>query len=120
MAYSAIAKVTPSSFRSPDPMTITTQGYRWPEDILLVSDQELAAIPLGAPLASPSADYEGRLVRRPGTTVEDAKVYLIRHGQKHWIWDGHWITSHGFRWPEDVNIISAAALARIPDGDPVQ
>jgi hypothetical protein len=64
--------------------------------------------------------YEGKLVRRPGTTPEDGKVYLIEKGKKRWVIDSRWLSSHGFRFPEDVNEIPAAALDAIPGGDPIQ
>jgi hypothetical protein len=104
----------------PSLASVISRGYRWPEDVLLVSDPEIAAIPPGPPLPPPPGGYEGRLVRRPGDSAEDAKVYLVRDGRKHWVWDGHWITAHGFRWPDDVNFISAAELAQFPEGDPIQ
>lgn len=64
-------------------------------------------------------NYEGKLVRRLGNTPEDGKVYLIREGHKQWVIRADWIVSRGFRWPEDVTIISADDLAQIPPGDPI-
>ena len=104
---------------APNELSITSRGYRWPDDILLVSDQELAEIPLGAPIPPPN-DYEGQLVKREGSSPEDAKVYLIRDGARHWIMDGRWITGHGYKWPSDVHTIAAPDLARIPEGAPIQ
>jgi hypothetical protein len=104
---------------APSKVTITSHGYKWPEDILLLSDQELDRIPLGTPLKGPN-DYENQLVRRKGSSVEDAKVYLVRNGLRHWIVDGHWITSHGYKWPDDVHIIPPSELAPIPEGPPIQ
>ena len=103
----------------PNVMSITSRGYRWPDDILVVSDRELAAIPLGASLQAPK-DYEGQLVRRAGSSGEDAKVYLVHKGQKHWVSVGNWITSHGYKWPDDVHVIPAPELAQIPEGTPIQ
>ena len=105
----------------PNKSSVMSRGYKWPNDILLVSNQELNAIPIGAPLPlTANGKYEGKLVRRPGSTAEDSKVYLIRDGQKHWIADGHWITAHGYKWPDDINTIAAPDLAQIPLGDPIQ
>lgn len=62
--------------------------------------------------------YEGQLVRRPGNTPEDIKVYIVRNGVKHWITDKRWIVQNGFRWPEDVKVIPAEDLDPIPNGEP--
>lgn len=105
----------------PNKATIASRGYRWPEDIRLLPPEELAAIPMGPPLQlSQDGRYEGKLVRRPGSGVEDAKVFVVLQGQKHWIPDGHWITAHGYKWPDDVNTIPASELDKIPQGDQVQ
>ena len=64
--------------------------------------------------------YENRLVRRPGKTVEDGKVYLVRNGTKHWIVNASWCAAHGFKFPDDVREISAADLDAIPTADPIQ
>jgi hypothetical protein len=104
---------------APNQLSITSRGYRLPNDILLLSDQELAAIPLGAPLEAPN-DYEGQLVRRPGSSPEDGKVYYVHNGEKRWILNGQWIASHGYKWPDDVHTIPAADLARFPEAAPIQ
>jgi len=64
--------------------------------------------------------HDGQLVRRPGSSIEDSKIYLVRGGEKHWVVDGHWLTSHGYKWPEDIHTIPAADLAPIPEGAPIQ
>jgi uncharacterized membrane protein len=103
------------------PVSITARGYRIPNDILLVPESELAAIPAGDPLPlPPRGTYEGQLVRRPGDTAEDGKVFVVRDGQKHWIIDGHWILVNGFKWPDDVKTIPASDLAQIPEGDAIR
>jgi hypothetical protein len=63
--------------------------------------------------------HEGHLVRRPGTSPEDTKVYLIHEGKKQWVLDGQWLPAHGYKWPDDVNLIPAPDLAAIPEGDPI-
>src|SRR3954447_26772773 len=60
--------------------------------------------------------WNGKLVRRPGSTSEDAKVYLVRDGQKHWVLSSAWMKRNGYKWPDDVNQISAEDLAQIPTG----
>ena len=63
--------------------------------------------------------YEGKLVRRQGNSPEDSKVYLVREGLKQWVMDSAWLTAHGYRWPEDVNIVGPGELEEIPVGDPI-
>jgi hypothetical protein len=70
--------------------------------------------------SSIAARYESQLVRRPGETPDDGKVYLIRGGRKHWIVDAKWLSANGYRWPDDVKTIDAAELAQIPASDPIQ
>jgi hypothetical protein len=98
----------------PTGSTITHRGYRWPEDVVMISDWELAAIPDGEPL-TPPATYEGQLVRRPGSSADASKIYVVLNDQKHWVWDGKWITSHGYKW-EDIQVITEGELAAIPEG----
>ena len=64
--------------------------------------------------------YEGKLVRRDGASPEDQKVYYVREGLKQWIIDPQWIAANGFRWPEDVTVITATELDEMPSGDPIQ
>jgi hypothetical protein len=64
--------------------------------------------------------YEGQLVRRPGPSPEDGKVYLVHKGQKHWVLNGQWIAAHGYKSPDDINLIPPADLAPIPEGDPIR
>jgi len=87
------------------------------------SDQPRAVNPTGPPTATQSsaaAAYENKIVRRPGNTVEDGKVYLIERGKKRWVINASWLTSHGYHFPEDVMEIPATALDAIPAGEPVQ
>jgi hypothetical protein len=71
------------------------------------------------PTPAPSG-YEHHLVRRTGTSGEDQKVYWVDGGKKRWVVDSAWITGHGYRWPQDVETIPAAALAALPSGEPVR
>ncbi len=64
--------------------------------------------------------WEGHLIRRPGNTPEDAKVYLVKDGKKHWVVSGDWLKQNGYKFPEDVQIISAGELAQLPEGEPYQ
>jgi len=97
-----------------DPQWIAGHGYQWPGDVIVIPRTQLDAIPLGD--AAVDLDYEGKLVRRPGSTAEDIKVYIVKDGVKHWVPDKRWIIENGFRWPDDVRVISASELDAIPTG----
>ena len=66
------------------------------------------------------AALENKLVRRPGNGVEDGKVYLVQGGKKRWVVNASWLTEHGYRFPEDIQVISPADLDAIQSGDPIQ
>jgi hypothetical protein len=59
---------------------------------------------------------EGKLVHGSGTSVDDAKIYIVVGGEKRWITTWQWITAHGFT-RSDVLTRSSAELACIPEGD---
>jgi SAM-dependent methyltransferase len=60
--------------------------------------------------------FDGCLVRRPGETPEDQKVYYVENGRKRWVTTSEWIVQKGLRWPEDVQFITAAELDAILPG----
>lgn len=60
--------------------------------------------------------YENKLVRRAGPTPEDAKVFLVRGGKRHWIIFASWIVKHGYRWPEELLILPPEQFDAIPEG----
>lgn len=64
--------------------------------------------------------YENLIVKRPGTSSEDGKVYLVREGKKRWVVNAAWFAANGYRFPEDVREIPAAELDAIPAGEPIQ
>jgi hypothetical protein len=81
------------------------------------------ATPTAPPTAPPpttASIYENKLVRRPGTAIEDGKVYLVHNGTKRWIVNTSWFASNGFKFPGDVHQIPAAELDAIPTGDPIK
>jgi hypothetical protein len=47
-------------------------------------------------------DYDTTLVRQAGSTAEAAKVFLVRAGKRQWVMQASWISSHGYRWPDDI------------------
>ena len=66
------------------------------------------------------AKWNLKLVRRPGPTPEDGKVYLIRDGQKYWVISREWIKKNGYKWPDDVYQVSAEELERVPLGGVIE
>jgi len=67
-----------------------------------------------------ASKWEGQLIRRPGDTPEDQKVYLVKSGKKQWVISADWLKRHGYKFPEDVKLVSAEELAAIPQGDAIQ
>jgi hypothetical protein len=45
---------------------------------------------------------ENKMIRRPCNAPEDAKVYVVQGGKKHWIVDARGFATHAFRFPGDV------------------
>jgi hypothetical protein len=77
--------------------------------------------PTAAPVATaPPSKYENRVVRRPGNTPEDSKVYIVQNGKKRWVVNASWFAANGFKFPDSVEVITAAELDTIPTGDPIQ
>ena len=62
--------------------------------------------------------FEGCLVRRPGETVEDQKVYFIDKGRKRWVTTGDWIIANGMSW-HDLQLITAEELEALLPGPPL-
>jgi hypothetical protein len=63
--------------------------------------------------------FEGCLVRKPGDTPEDQKVYFVENGRKRWVTTAEWIIAKGMKWPSDVQLITAAELDAILPGPPL-
>jgi 2-polyprenyl-3-methyl-5-hydroxy-6-metoxy-1,4-benzoquinol methylase len=63
--------------------------------------------------------FAGCLVRRPGETPEDLKVYFVENGRKRWVTTADWIIAKGMRWPEDVQFVTAQELDAILTGPPL-
>jgi hypothetical protein len=68
---------------------------------------------------APSEKYENQIVRRPGDSPEDSKVYVVLDHKKCWIIHAEWLGRHGYKWPDDVRTISASELEQIPIGEPI-
>ena len=88
------------------------------------SSPEPVVAPTVAPVATatpaPVSQYEKKLVRRPGKGVEDGKVYVVQNGKKRWVVNASWFAANGYKFPAEVNEISAAELDAIPTGEPIQ
>jgi len=54
--------------------------------------------------------FDGCLVRRPGDTAEDHKVYFVENGRKRWVTTADGIIAKGMKWPSDVQLITAEEL----------
>jgi hypothetical protein len=68
-------------------------------------------------MASP-APLEGKLVKasKLAGRNEDARVFYIDRGVKHWVTSAEWITTRGLRFPEDLLVVRAQDLAAVPEG----
>jgi hypothetical protein len=60
------------------------------------------------------------MIRRPGKTPEDTKVYVVQGGKKRWVVDAAWFSTHGFRFPADVMEVPVSVFDSIPTGEPIQ
>jgi hypothetical protein len=47
---------------------------------------------------------------------EDARVFCIGRGVKHWVTSAEWITTRGLRFPEDLLLVPPQDLAAVPEG----
>lgn len=64
---------------------------------------------------SPEAQrYDGRLIRVPGNSPEEQKVFFVHHGKRCWISSMNWILSRGMA--ANIQVISPAELRAIPIG----
>jgi len=63
--------------------------------------------------------FEGCLIRRPGDTPEDQKVYFVENGRKRWVTTAEWIIAKGMNWPDDVQIVTPEELEAILPGPPL-
>jgi 2-polyprenyl-3-methyl-5-hydroxy-6-metoxy-1,4-benzoquinol methylase len=54
--------------------------------------------------AAPTWELEGKLVCAAGTSAEDQKVYLIQEGRKHWVISTEWLTQHGMRLEDTIQV----------------
>jgi ABC-type polysaccharide/polyol phosphate transport system ATPase subunit len=59
------------------------------------------------------------LVRGRGFDFEGKKIFLIRDGKRSWIQDPAWLTTHGYRWPDDVEFVDDVVIRSIPETEPV-
>jgi hypothetical protein len=95
----------------PDAPTLVSR-WTW-EQVKVLSDDEVNAIPLGAPYPSVLGGREwpeGSLVKGSGP-----EIYVIRSGQRHWIPDESTFTASGFDWNK-IQVISDPELNAIPVG----
>jgi len=86
----------------PSPAVFIAYGFDW-NNISVVSSDELA-------------DYPDVILIR---AAEDAKVYLLAGGKKHWIPSLAVFNKHGYKWPS-VIIVNATEKDAIPEGENVE
>lgn len=79
----------------------------------------LCALVLAACAPKTTAQWEDKLIQGPGTSPDATKVYLVRDGKRHWVTHAKWLVAHGYKWPQDVNHVSADDLNAIPLADPI-
>lgn len=63
---------------------------------------------------------EGKFIRAPGNTPQLEKVYLVRAGIRHWVTGMDFIERISTEWPNDLEVLPASSLERIPLGSPVR
>jgi hypothetical protein len=59
------------------------------------------------------------MIRRPGKNPEDAKVYVVQGGKKHWVVDARWFAIRGFRFSGDVVEVPVSEFDSLTTGDPI-
>ena len=69
---------------------------------------------------APVSPLENKMIRRPGKTPEDSKVYVVQGGQKHWVVNAAWFSAHGFRFTAVVTEVTPSVFDSIPTGEPIQ
>jgi SAM-dependent methyltransferase len=63
--------------------------------------------------------YCRKLIRQPGDTPEEQKLYIIQDGKKRWVLSMATALKLGYSWPDDICEIPSTELADIPTGLPV-
>ena len=69
--------------------------------------------------AQGAAQYEGKIIKHDGTSADDAKIYLVSGGQRHWIPSMDWFAAHG-KSTGDVIHVTQDERDKIPEGDPAK
>jgi SAM-dependent methyltransferase len=72
-------------------------------------------------MIAPANPWEGKLVKASKLIGkdEDARVFFIDHGVKHWVTSTEWIKARGLRIPEDLLFVPPQDLAAVPEGPPI-
>jgi len=89
-------------------LVLCAQKPRRSEDVLRASlrvDREIPSL-------------EGRLVRVPGTSPEDQRVFLVKGGRKHWVVNPGWLKKAGMRLDSTIEI-DRDLLGAFWDGPPL-
>lgn len=92
----------------PSPEIFLSHGYHW-QQVVQISDAELAALPDGLPLTF----RDGSLLRS-----SDETVYIVEHGQRRPFVDASAFETLGYRW-ENVLTIGEEQLQTLPLGSSI-
>jgi hypothetical protein len=92
---------------------------RWIDDTRSGRPANALAIPINPPAwkVELAGTAEGSLVVAAGG---DGKVYMIQDRHRRWIPSPAWAEAHGYKLPDDVGTLSAAALDAIPLGPRIE
>ncbi|MEG4087259.1 hypothetical protein, partial [Microcoleus sp. POL10_C6] len=96
----------------PDPATFEARGYKW-DAVIIISDSDLANIPLGLRLFPIALLKDGVLLQGSSPTI-----YVMESGKRRGITDPATFKINGFKW-EDVKAIPDDELNNIPLGAPL-
>ena len=91
----------------------------WREGLVLCAQKPMSGGVRASRKAMASmTPLEGKLVKVSKLIgmSEDARVFCIDRGVKHWVTSAEWITTRGLRFPEDLLLVPPQDLAAVPEG----
>ena len=65
------------------------------------------------------SSLEGRLIKQPGDSAEEGKVYVVKGGKRRWIVHGSWIAARASEFPAGVEVLSSSDVLAVPLDDPI-
>ena len=91
----------------------------WREGLVLCAQKPMSGGVRASRKAMASmTPLEGKLIKVSKLIgmSEDARVFCIDRGVKHWVTSAEWITTRGLRFPEDLLLVPPQDLAAVPEG----